>query len=295
MTQSIKPNILIIAGATASGKSALALSIAQKTAKENRNSVIINADSQQLYQELRILTARPTPEEEALAPHKLYGIMPAAQPASVGIWLKLARMEIDWARSTGVQPIVVGGTGMYLKALMEGIAEIPDVASEVRQQATRDYEHMGKEAFSERLKTVDPEFFQRLQAYDRQRLIRAYEVWLGTGKPLGFWQTQKAEPAYAKEEFRVKLVDIPRDELYRRCDQRFITMIEQGAIEEVKHLVSLNLSSELPAMKSVGVKELSDYLISKCTIDEAIEKSQQSTRNYAKRQLTWFRNQLNNY
>lgn len=276
-----------MAGATASGKSALALELAEKN-----GGVIINADSQQIYKELRILTARPTPEEEARAPHKLYGALSASENCSAGKWLKLARMEIDWALSQGRPAIVVGGTGLYLKALLEGIADMPDIDPQVRAQATRDYEAMGKEAFAERLRHADPEFFARLKVYDRQRLIRAYEVWLGTGKPLSWWQDQQATPPYPADYFQILRMDIPRDELYRRCDARFLTMLEQGALEEVKQLLSLHLSPELPAMKSVGVPELAAHLRGEITLEQATAKAQQATRNYAKRQLTWFRNQL---
>jgi tRNA dimethylallyltransferase len=283
----MSPNIVIIAGPTASGKSALALSLAGK-----RGGVIINADSQQLYRELRILTARPTPEEEAQAPHRLYGTMPAAENASAGKWLQFAKMEIDWALSQGKPPIVVGGTGLYIKALMEGIAEIPEIDPRVRAQADSDFAAMGREAFAERLKLVDPQFFERLKVHDPQRLIRAYAVWLGTGKPLSWWQQRGATAPYPADAFELRIVEVPRDELYRRCDARFITMIEQGAAEEVKQLLALNLPPDLPAMKSVGVPELSAYLRGEISLDEATSKAQQATRNYAKRQLTWIRNQL---
>lgn len=286
MTNSISPTIIVIAGATASGKSARALAIAEKT-----DAVIINADSQQLYRELRILTARPTPEDEARAPHRLYGTLSASQSCSVGQWLIFAKMEIDWALSQGKTPIVVGGSGLYVKALMQGIAAMPDIASEVRSQAQNDYDAMGKEAFMERLRAIDPEFFTRLKAYDRQRLVRAYEVWLGSGKPLSWWQRQAATPPYPHAQFTVELVELPREELYRRCDARVLAMVERGAIEEVKQLLTLNLPDSLPAMKSVGVPEFSAYLRGEKGLDAAIAATQQATRHYAKRQLTWFRHQ----
>lgn len=285
----------MLTGPTASGKSNLAFSIAETLAKQNINSVIINADSQQVVAELRILTARPSPEEEARIPHKLYGFMPAAQACSAGKWLNFARMEIDWARSQGMQPIVVGGTGLYIKALMQGIAEIPDIDPAVRAQATSDFEQMGKESFAERLKHVDPEFFERLKVYDRQRLIRAYEVWLGSGKSLSWWQKQGATVPYPAEVLHLFKLEIDREELYRRCDARFIAMVEQGAPDEVKQLLDLQLSPDLPAMKSVGVPELAAYLRGEMTLEAAIEKAQQATRNYAKRQLTWLRNQFDGH
>jgi tRNA dimethylallyltransferase len=286
MTASI-PKILIVAGATASGKSAYALSIAEK-----KGGVIINADSQQIYADLRILTARPTPEEEARAPHRLYGTLPAHEICSAGKWLKFARMEIDWALSSGQLPVVTGGTGLYLKALLEGIAEIPEIPPEVHAQSMSDYAHMEKEAFIERLRAVDPAFFERLKVYDRQRLTRAWEVWLGTGRPLGWWQDQEVKPAYPLDYFDIRVMDVPRDELYRRCDARFLKMIEAGAIEEVKNLLQLKLPPDLPVMKSVGVGELSAHLAGEATLEQAVASAQQATRNYAKRQLTWFRNQM---
>ncbi len=279
--------IIILTGPTASGKSAFALSLAQ-----NSGGVIINADSQQLYKDLSVLTARPSPEDEAAAPHKLYGLLPAHEACSVGGWLNLARMEIDWARGQGRVPIITGGSGLYLKALLEGIAIIPDISPDVRTQAINDYEQMGKDAFAERLKWVDPAFFTRLKVYDRQRLTRAYEVWLGTGKPLSHWQSQTATPPYAHVPFHTYAVQIPRDTLYARCNQRFEAMIGQGAIEEVKQLLALNLPNTLPVMKSVGVPELTHYLNGECTLQEAKTAASQATRNYAKRQLTWLRNQL---
>ncbi|MEZ5691273.1 MAG: tRNA (adenosine(37)-N6)-dimethylallyltransferase MiaA [Rickettsiales bacterium] len=281
------PNIKIIVGATASGKSATALSLAQKTA-----SVIINADSQQVYSDLRILTARPTPEEEAIITHKLYGIMAAHESCSAGIWLRYAKMEIDWARTQGITPIIVGGTGLYIKALTQGIAEIPDIDETVRAQAINDYEEMGKEAFSERLKAVDPEFFTRLKVYDKQRLIRAYEVWLGSGKSLSWWQSREVVAPYSTDELEITKIELPREELYKRCDSRFDKMIEQGALEEVKNIKLLKLPDNLPIMKTIGVRELSSHLQGECALEQAIEKCKTLTRNYAKRQMTWFRHQL---
>lgn len=254
------------------------------------DGVIINADSQQVYADLRILTARPSPDEEARAPHKLYGFMGAQEHCSAGKWLRLAKMEIDWALSQGKTPIVVGGTGLYLKALMQGIAEIPAIDAAVRQQAQNDYEQMGKEAFSERLRHVDPAFFERLKIHDRQRLIRAYEVWLGSGRPLSFWQAQQAAPAYPAQQFTLEIIELPRPELYARCDRRVLAMIEQGAVEEIRQAAPYH-SPYLA--KIIGVGELSAYLENEITIDAAIAAMQQATRNYAKRQVTWFRHQLN--
>ena len=279
------PKILIVSGPTASGKSGLALSIAQK-----QNAVIINADSQQVYKELPILTARPTEAEQAGVPHRLYGFLPLSEPCSTGKWLTLARMEIDWALSQSLLPIVVGGTGLYIKALMQGIAHIPEIAPEVRTQAINDYDAMGKEAFSGRLKAVDPEFFQRLKVFDRQRLIRAYEVWLGSGKSLSWWHSRQLNPPYKSDYFEHHPIELPRDELYRRCDLRFCQMVEQGAVEEVRQLLASGFKAE--DTKIIGVAELSAYLRNEISLEQAITAAQQATRNYAKRQISWFRTQL---
>ncbi len=279
--------ITVICGPTASGKSATALELAEKT-----DGVIINADSQQLYRDVPTLTARPTPEEEANIPHKLYGILAADESPSVGKWLRLAKMEIDWVLSQGKHPIVTGGTGMYLKALTQGMAEIPDIDESVRNQAENDFEAMGKEAFSERLKAVDPEFFERLKVYDKQRLVRAYSVWLGSGKPLTYWQQQETKPLYPKECFSIQLVTLPREEIYTRCDARFVQMVEQGAVEEVKALLELGIADDASIRKVIGVPELVAYIQGDMELEDAISKAQQATRNYAKRQMTWFRHQL---
>ncbi len=287
ITKSINPTIKVIVGATASGKSSFALSLAQKN-----KSVIINADSQQVYSDLRILTARPTPAEEATAPHKLYGALAASENCSAGWWQTHAKMEIDWARANGITPIVVGGTGLYIKALVSGIADIPDIPESIRAQATSDYEEMGKEAFCKRLRAIDPAFFERLKVYDKQRLVRAYEVWLGSGKSLSWWQAQELNPPYHPDEIEITKIELPREEIYRRCNERFLKMVDDGAIAEVKQLMEQNLPDNLPIMKTIGVRELAAYLRGDCSLTQAIEKCQVATRNYAKRQMTWFRHQI---
>lgn len=220
----------------------------------------------------------------------------------MGKWLRLAKMEIDWALANGKTPIVVGGTGLYLKALMQGIAEIPDIDASVRTQAENDFEQMGKEAFAERLRAVDPEFFTRLKVQDKQRLVRAYAVWLGSGKPLSFWQQQKTTSFYTPEQFVLEMIDLPRATLYARCDARVLQMIEAGAVEEVVEwwgngVVAQNTSHHLttPPLhhpKIIGVRELTSYIKKEISLESAISQMQQATRNYAKRQVTWFRHQL---
>lgn len=282
----MQPQIHIIAGPTASGKSAHALELA-----ENIDGVIINADSQQVYREFRTLTARPSEQDEARVPHRLYGFLSVSTPCSAGIWLKYAKMEIDWALEHGKPAILVGGTGLYIKALLEGIAHIPEVGETERNQAQNDYIAMGELDFRSRLQAVDPEAEAKISPNDRQRLTRAWEVFLSSGKPLTYWQNQKQKPCYPREQFTITKIIPSREELYARCDTRVLTMIEEGAVEEVKdHLPLINHHSPLPAI--IGVPELSTYLAGTITLDEAIASIQQSTRNYAKRQLTWFRHQL---
>ncbi len=285
--KNIMKKIHIIAGSTASGKSARALALAEST-----GGVIINADSQQLFKDLPILTARPTRQDEARAPHKLYGLLNANESPSAGKWLRLAKMEIDWAIGQGHLAIVVGGTGLYIKALMQGLAEIPEIDQAVTKQAANDYDAMGKAAFEERLKVVDPLFFERLKVYDKQRLIRAYGVWLGSGKPLTYWQQQEQKSFYSADYFEIEKIEVEREELYRRCNQRFDKMIEMGALEEVREFIESRQLAAAGLEKIIGFRELSAHLRGELTLQQAIDKAKQMTRNYAKRQMTWFRHQL---
>jgi tRNA dimethylallyltransferase len=275
--------IKIICGPTASGKSARALAIAQAT-----GGVIINADAMQVYRELRIITARPAPREEAAAPHLLYGVLSAREACSAARWLELAQVAIDSALAAGRLPVVTGGTGLYLKALMEGLSDIPRVSPETRAKAKALWESEGAAA----LRTRDPLMESRLKPGDKQRHIRALEVLLATGKSLSYWQFLKRKRPYGDVRFETEGIEVPREELYRRCDARFLAMIEAGAVEEARALMALGLSPDLPAMRAVGVPELTLHLQGQWSLDEAIIRAQQATRNYAKRQITWFRHQL---
>lgn len=283
----MKPAIIIIYGPTASGKSQLALALAQAF-----DGVVINADSMQLYRELRILTARPTEEEEALVPHRLYGVLPASEASSAGRWLDLVAPEIDRVLADKKLPILVGGTGMYLKSLMEGIAPIPAVDPEVRSKIIKIVKNTGPEALHDLLKTRDPEMAARLRPSDVQRLIRAYEVIENTGKSLASWQNEESKPVISREKALTLAMDIPRGILYERCNARFAAMVKQGAVEEVKRLLALDLPERLPAMKAVGVPEIARVLLGEWSLEQAVEKAQQATRNYAKRQVTWMRHQF---
>ena len=239
---------------------------------------------------MRILTARPSLEDEARIPHKLYGILGVEENCSAGKWLKYAKMEIDWALAEGKTPIVVGGTGLYIKALTGGIPEMPLIDAGIRTQAISDFEEMGKLAFSERLQAIDPEFFVRLKVQDTQRLIRAYEVWLGSGKTLSWWQNREVIPPYNADALEIIKVELPREELYNRCNLRVEQMIEMGAMEEVANLLSL--PTDLAIWKIIGMREFAAYLRGEMPLPKAIELCQIATRQYAKRQMTWFRNQV---
>jgi tRNA dimethylallyltransferase len=279
--------ILIVAGPTGSGKSALA-----SDAAEAFGGVVVNADSMQVYRELRILTARPSPSDEARVPHRLFGILSAAERCSAGRWLRLAWGEIKDAWSAGRMPIVVGGTGLYLKALREGLAEVPPVPGEVRAEAEAVYAQIGGEAFRRELAQLDPKAAGRLPAADRQRLLRAFEVVRATGRPLRQWQQRSSTTRASTARFGIVAFLPPRQALYPVLDARFEAMLANGAIEEVRSLLALGIDKSLPAMKAVGVREIGSYLRGDCRRDEAADAAKQATRRFAKRQFTWLRHQL---
>lgn len=281
-----KQAVIIVTGPTACGKSGLALALAKAF-----NGVVINADSMQTYRELSILTARPDDQTLAQAPHRLYGVIPGAEACSAGRWRDLAVAEIDAALAAGKRPIVVGGTGLYLRVLEQGLAEVPDVPATVRAAAEALHAELGGTGFHEALSQFDPVMAARLRPGDTQRLIRAWEVRQATGQSLADWQdAQKSiPPAYRF----LRLVFMPaRDALYQACDARFQQMVTKGAEEEVRAVLSLGLDPALPVMKAVGVPELGRYLAGQQSLETAIADAQQATRRYAKRQFTWLRNQL---
>ncbi len=287
MKKSEAEPILIIAGPTASGKSALALDAA-----EEFTGTVINADSMQVYRELRVLTARPTDGDEARAPHRLFGALPVTEACSAGRWLAMARAEIEAARGAGRLPILVGGTGLYLKALTDGLAPVPGIPQGIRSQARRLHARLGGEAFRAELAKVDAEAARRLEAGDSQRLIRAFEVVRATGRPLADWQRQGAGGPATDARFATIVLAPPRDVLYAAIDARLDTMIEEGALDEVAALDRLGLDAGLPAAKAVGVPELRRHLRGEITLDEALESAKRASRNFAKRQLTWLRHQM---
>ena len=279
--------VLLIAGPTASGKSALALDLARAFA-----GTVINADSMQVYRELRILTARPSAEDEALAPHRLFGVMAAAEPGSAGRWLALARAEIEAAQAQGQLPLVTGGTGMYLKALQDGLAAVPEIPDAVNADVRALYEEIGGEAFVGELTRIDPDAARRLPAGDSQRLTRAMAVVRSTGMTLDAWQAEQDEGSNLAARFFTITVLPEREALYAACEARFEAMLKAGALAEAEAFLALGLDAALPAMKAVGVGELARHLSGGISLEDATRAAKQATRNFAKRQLTWLRNQV---
>ena len=284
MASSEQP-VVVIAGPTASGKSRLALAVAREFA-----GTIVNADSMQVYRDLRVLTARPPDDELARAPHRLYGTVDAAESCSAGRWRDLALIEIARARHERRLPILVGGTGLYLSALLEGIADIPAVPATVVAEARALHARLGSEEFRRALAAIDPISAGKLPAADTQRLVRAFAVVCATGIPLSVWQQRQA-PHRGPAASAVILLP-PRDALYAAIDQRLARMFAGGAIHEVRILLARQLPPLLPAMKAVGVREIGRYLAGEYTRDAALAAAQKATRRYAKRQYTWFRNRL---
>ena len=280
------PKIILIAGPTAAGKSALALDLARQ-----HHGAIINADAMQVYAGLPILTNQPGAADRAIAPHELYGTLDSAIPCSVGRWLELASTAIRQALAAGRTAIVTGGTGLYFRALTGGLAEIPPIPVAVRQAAQALYGQAGEEAFRLMLAKHDPVSAGRLARNDRQRLIRAFEVVQHTGKPLSVWQSETVPGSFVGQDIETQLVMPDRSALYAACDHRFTDMIAAGAVAEAAAFLQRKLPPSLPAMKTIGLREINAYLNGVLTLDATIAKAQQATRNYAKRQMTWFRNQ----
>ena len=278
------PKAILIAGPTASGKSAAALDLA-----EHLRGTVINADSMQVYRELAILTARPAQADMKRVPHRLYGIVGAEEAYSVGRWLEDAARAIREAQDEGRVPILVGGTGLYFKALIEGLAPVPDVSPEIRKAWRERAEKVGAEGLYRELEARDPVMAARLRPSDKQRLLRALEVIDGTGVSLLEWQGANTAPVLTPDSV-LKLVIAPeREALYAAIDARFAAMVEAGAIEEVRALLALGLDPSLPAMRAQGVRELASYLSGRRSLEEAIAKAKTETRRYAKRQMTWLR------
>lgn len=282
--------VVIVAGATASGKSALALALA-----EAFDGVVVNADSMQIYRELEVLTARPGAAETARAPHRLYGVLSGAERCSAGRWRAMALTEIAACHAAGRLPLLVGGTGLYLRALERGLAPVPEVPAAQRAAAVALHREIGGTALHARLEARDPATAARLRPSDTQRLIRAWEVLEATGRPLADWQADgPAAGGDAAPPHRfLRIVCLPpRPALYAACDARFRAMVERGALAEVRALLRLKLDPALPVMKAVGVRELARHLAGELTLEAAVAAAQQATRRYAKRQTTWLRTQV---
>ncbi len=278
---------VLIAGPTASGKSALALELARKT-----GGVIINADSMQVYRDLRIITARPTPEEEALIPHRLYGHVDAAVNFSAGHWVTDAALALAEARSQNHLPIFVGGSGLYFKALTRGLSAVPPVPPELREGVRARLQRDGVEALHAELALRDPVAAARLKPRDRTRIARALEVVEATGRSLTDWHRDGLPPLLPQGAFSALFIAPDRDALYARIDARFDAMLKAGALKEVSALAARKLDPLLPAMKAHGVPALIRHLKGEITLDEAAAIGRADTRHYAKRQFTWFRHQL---
>jgi tRNA dimethylallyltransferase len=278
---------VLIAGPTASGKSVLAVELARAT-----GSVVINADSMQVYRDLRILTARPTSEQEAQAQHRLYGHVDAAINCSVGIWLDDARAVLAEAERDGRLPIFVGGTGLYFKALLRGLSAIPPVPQDIRDAIRARLERQGIEALHRELVQRDPVAGTRLKPRDRARIPRALEVLEATGKPIGEWHAHGLPSLLQPDDVRAVFLAPDRADLHGRIDQRFAKMLSEGALDEVAALAARSLDPMLPAMKALGVPPLLKHIRGEISHDEARTLCSAETRQYAKRQFTWFRHQL---
>src|ERR1700716_1044526 len=273
---------VLIAGPTASGKSALALQLAQM-----RDAVIINADSMQVYRDLRIITARPTPKEEAAVPHRLYGHVDAAVNFSAGGWVADAAVALAQARAQNRLPIFVGGSGLYFKALTRGLSAVPPIAAEIREGVRARLACDGVEALHAELAQRDPASAERLKPRDRTRIARALEVVLATGRSLTDWHREGLPPLLPQGQFRALFLEPDRDELYARIDARFAAMLKAGALEEVAALAARKLDPLLPAMKAHGVPALIRHFRGEITLAEAATIGRADTRHYAKPQFTW--------
>jgi tRNA dimethylallyltransferase len=285
----LDPKAILIAGPTASGKSGLAIDLAEKW-----NGTIINADSMQVYPVLRVITARPSDEDLERVPHLLYGHASLDRPYSVAQWMNDAKRALDDVLAAGRTPIFVGGTGLYFKALIEGLANIPEVPPEIRSRWRQKLKESGVSALYMDLQKLDPLAANVLKPSDKQRILRALEVIEATGQSIIEYQSTNSPPMLEQLLLQKFLFVPDRAELHARIEKRFDKMVENGAIEEVMALQRCVISPDHPIMKTIGVPQLTNYLQSVVTLDEARERCKIATRQFAKRQSTWFRNQLDN-
>jgi tRNA dimethylallyltransferase len=283
----VAPSVALIAGPTASGKSAIALALAMRLAADGRRGVIVNADSAQVYADLGVLSARPSEDEMGGIEHRLFGAWDGSEACSAAAWAARAKAEIADIHAKGGEPILVGGTGLYIKVLLEGIAPIPEIDPAVRATVRA----LPEDAAYALLQVEDPERAADLDPGDRQRIARALEVKRSTGVTLADWQLAKAGGIAEDITLHPLLVLPDRTWLYERCDLRFEAMLESGAIAEVEALLARNLDPDLPVMRAIGVPEIAAFLAGDMEPEAMIATGQQATRNYAKRQFTWFRRQ----
>lgn len=281
---------VLIAGPTASGKSALALELA-----ESFGGTIVNADSMQVYRDLRVVTARPTPEDEARAPHKLYGFVDAAENYSVGRWCRDVGETLKEIVNQQRVPILVGGTGLYFKTLTTGLAAVPSIPEDIRAEVRGRLQREGAPALHAELVQLDPATARRVTINDRSRISRALEVVMATGRPLSDWHREGLPPLIDPDRGAKIFITCDREELVRRIEARFIAMTKSGALEEVQRLAGRKLEPTLPAMKAHGVPWLIRHLNGEISREEAVAGAVMDTRRYAKRQLTWFRHQMKNW
>ncbi|MFB0611323.1 tRNA (adenosine(37)-N6)-dimethylallyltransferase MiaA [Aurantiacibacter poecillastricola] len=295
MSKSASPNakppkgrLALIAGPTASGKSDCAVELALALEKAGKQAVVINADSAQVYADLRILSARPTEDEMRGVPHRLFGVWDGAEACSAAEWADAAKREIENAHLAEMVPILVGGTGLYIRTLLDGIAPVPPIHEHVREAVRA----METADLYDAVQREDPEYARSLRPADRQRLARALEVVRSTGRSLLAWQRDEKAGGIGDSVQLAPLIILPeREWLYERCNQRFAWMMQHGAVHEVEKLLARELSADLPVMRAIGVPQIADYLRGATSREEAIAHGQQVTRQYAKRQYTWLRHQ----
>jgi tRNA dimethylallyltransferase len=287
MRTGASPHAVVVAGPTASGKSGLALALAEKL-----RGVVINADSIQCYRDLPILTARPSAADELRASHRLYGELGPRDQTSAATWAGQAAMELAKAADAGQVPILVGGTGLYLMALMDGLSDIPPINDDIRAEARDLTARMGPSYMHRMLSERDPETAARLSVGDPQRIARAWEVLEATGQTMSWWQKQPKRPA-TDASFCSILLMPERDLLYDACNRRFDAMMAAGAVDQVRALLDAGIDDQAPVMRALGARELAAYILGGSTIQAATETARAATRHYAKRQTTWFRNQFN--
>jgi tRNA dimethylallyltransferase len=281
---------IIISGPTASGKSDLALKIADNFAN-NFQTVIINADALQIYQSLEILSCQPSALDQEKIEHNLYSILNPGESSSVGLWLKLLLKSVENAWARNKLPLIVGGSGMYISRLVNGIAEIPEISTEIKDEARNLYDTISNAEFKKLLLAMGQEE-SKILSLDKQRLIRSYEVLKQTSKTIAWWQKQPQKFLFPKTKFLHFNLDPSRDLLYNNCNQRFNLIVKSGALQEVENLMKLELNQYSSITKTIGYQEIKDFLLAKINFEEMILSATQKTRNYAKRQVTWFNNQF---